>query len=203
MTKKIIALALTACVLLASPVYATQKDISKENKSKSESVVDSPKEELDSAMTIAGKFVLWADMFGVPDMMDTKPSYEEFSENTTDLFVDDLAIAYNSETSETETVSLFYDYRKCDKSHQIMKALAFFASVEYDAPMPWSLSEKGRVFEETSKIFNKMCASYEEKQKEIESGSYVAFYYSKCGIYYFTYDKKIGLMLSVKNLEDK
>lgn len=201
MLRKLFVAALSACILFTVPIHAAQSSAANDDKVKEESITDSPRDSLDDAMITGARFVMWSNMFGVPGITSSKPKYEYFSEDTTDLYIDDLAISYDNDTSIAENVSLFYDYDKCDESHQTMKALAFFAAVEYDTPIKWTMAEKGKVFEETSKIFNKMCSSYEENQKKIESGTMVAFHYSKCGTYYFSYNKKVGLMLSIKDFK--
>ena len=146
---------------------------------------------------IATSYYKWAVILGVPDIEQKSSFSEEDEYGMKTLQVDDIAVIYDNATLEASQAILFFNNDK-DVSHQIMKANAFVAAIEYDesiAPEDWTISKAGAILEKTLPALQGLCSVLEEDHYKLLSGDYVRFYEGDIAEYVVGYDLECGYVI--------
>lgn len=147
---------------------------------------------------ISTNYIVWLEAFGVSDS-NLDVEYSEPDENgNISSRIDSLNVQYDVNTMKAKSALLFFKNSismNALADIQRRRALAFFAALEYGAPMNSSESDWTAVMETMQKIFDKIpdCASTHEE--DLKDGKYVLFYVSENTSYYLKYFTSKGLCI--------
>lgn len=147
---------------------------------------------------ISTNYIVWLEAFGVSGS-NLDVEYSEPDENgNISSRIDSLNVQYDVNTMKAKSALLFFKNSismNALADMQKKRALAFFAALEYGAPMNSSENDWTAVMETMQKIFDKIpdCASKHEE--DLKDGKYVLFYGSENTSYYLKYFTSKGLCI--------
>ena len=150
------------------------------------------------AAALAIEYYSWGRVFGVSDIsMDYEYADKNEAGNGT-LYLDDIAVVYDWQTLETDSVYLFFDESKDDVSHQIMRVNALVAALEYDEqpqPEEWTFTKAGNMLVKTMPVFKDLCDAVNNSAADILSGKSVPFHVGQDWTYYISKDSAMGYIV--------
>lgn len=155
-------------------------------------------EPFDIFATIGASYLVWADLFGVPNV-DTEPTYSAMQNNPDEkiMYLDDLAIVYDENTFDTIWVALFYiddTVPETEMNGQVLRLASLYAAVEKGNPSNYSEDDINETQEAAKDFHAALTKVLNEKEESLMAGDVIPFYSSRVGAYYVSLSEQALLI---------
>ena len=145
---------------------------------------------LDSPVSIVPSYLVWADLYGVPDVDGKMTTRGEDENGINATYADCLCVEYDNSTFETRDIMMYYytegQTDSLTRTYQDLRVLALISAIEAGKPSGDSYNSVDAEKRKAIEIKENLDIAMGRYKDSIDDGKLVTFYMSKKGSYYIT-----------------